>query len=149
MLAETIHRLLTNKEAELENLTEVLCRNFPITEADSVTLSDLYDRDDKSLSDAHRQVLNTLDDNAYSDAIAQNSRHQAQKIFRIFHLEEHILGGTVAFREVEEQLKNELFQKAMEEESLRYRQQLRTRFRITDAYLKEMIPAEFQPFSLT
>lgn len=149
-LAELSYKLLTENNVPPSDLHNALKEHHLITEDASISVSEDFLRKKSELSEAHKEALLKLEEGAYSQPLFQVSRvNNKQALYRIFFIKKHTTEGFIPFADVEGQLKNELLDRAMVEETERYRKKLRTRFCIDDNYLKMMLPDGFEPFHLT
>ncbi len=115
----------------------------------TVQVSELFQRDAKELSKAHKTVLLTLQEGSFSEPVPQQTKGSTKVMaYRIFILEKHTPRSVVPLREVESAIRNELLEKAVAEEMAAYISKLRMRAKLDETYFKKMIPQGFEPFQL-
>ena len=113
-----------------------------------VQISNEYTAKDLELSEAHKATLTSLTQGSYSQPTHQVSRLDNKAVNRIFYLAEKKDHPAPAFDSLANQLKNELFQKAIAKESEGYMQKLRKHYGFDPARIKENVPDDLQPFHL-
>lgn len=128
---------------ELEAKLKELEKEFVNT---NMQASPTYKVTSKDISKSHKDVLSTLQVNSFSPPIFQTSRSDNKKIHRIFFLKRHELKTPPSFEEMADNIKNELLQKAVSEESELYFAKLRKYYGITQE--SAIIPENFEPFSI-
>ncbi|MEZ5314897.1 MAG: hypothetical protein R3E91_01620 [Chlamydiales bacterium] len=107
-----------------------------------ITLSNDYEVEEKSISNSHKSILQTLAIGAYS--FPQNK----DGVSRIFCLKEYEKGNPVLFNAVADKIKGELIRELSAKYEEEYRLKLRKQYGITERYIKETIPENFFPFAL-
>ncbi len=135
-------------EKGFKGIQEALEAKEPLDPTIAFNISEEYHRSEKEISSAHREILITLEEGAYSQPIAGASRTHSSTVYRIFYVKEHESGGEIPFHEVEDQIKSELLDIAVSKESDEYLKKLRKHYRVDEQTLAEMVPTNFQPFSL-
>jgi ribosomal protein S24E len=126
-----------------ESLTEQLKAIDP-----SIQVSSEYALADKDLSDAHKEALSLLIAGQYSAPKLQKSRVDNKTVARIFYLSQKIDHPAPQFDELSHNLRNDLIQKAVAQESTVYIEKLRRHYGFDTSHLKERIPDDLHPFSL-
>lgn len=146
---ELLNAKMTPSESDsLLDLAAISNRLSPPDESTTVTVSEEMKVDEKTISSAHREVLETLSENGYSKPIAQISRVDNSVVYRIFHLKQHSKKEIPAFEKIADQLKEELLQQAAGKESTQYILKLRDRLGFDEKHMMESLPDGFQPFVL-
>lgn len=145
--AQAAFKLLTEDKVPFEEVSAQL-KEKNLLHKSVVTLSDPLYQTEEEMNESIRNALKPLDSGAFSPPLAQKSRTDKSTLFRIVYLKEKVAGGAVPYVEIEMQLKNELYEKMMAQESEAYLKRLRKHYAIPENYVKEMIPDSFQPFSL-
>lgn len=136
--AKKAHALLTEK-----NITPELAKNR-LQEIDpSIQISTEFSAADKELSEAHKTALSQLSPGTYSTPILQKSKADGGFVARIFYLSEKINHPSPQFDTLAGQLRNELIQKAVAQESTHYLEKLRKNYPFY-----ENVPENLHPFSL-
>lgn len=147
--AEQAYQLLTKENVPIDSLPGILKTKAILKEKASVSVSEEFLKTESTISSQHKDVLATMAPNTFSQPVAQVSRADRNTVYRIFYLKQQTPRGVIPFAQVEERIKNQLIEKATEEESSLYHKKLRLRFGINDDYLSSMIPKDFEPFALT
>ncbi len=149
-VADKAYSLLKQFPSQLSDIVKQLQEETPAEEppAVSVSLSEEYKTDSKTISKSHKQALEHLVINSISEPLKQMSRHDQNSVFRIFYLKNYVKTNPPAFRSISEKLQEDLLQDAIETESKLYIQKLRERYGFDAKSLEENIPSEFQPFAL-
>lgn len=106
-----------------------------------------FNASSKSISEAHKNILNALKPNSFSEPIKQASRTDKAYVYRIFHLKEHSVILPPSFKDMENKLKNSLIYEAVNKENEAYLRKLRKRFGF-EKTAKDSVPPNFIPFSL-
>lgn len=145
-LSQEIHRFLLNHGQSPELLADELKK----LEAPgvSIQLSQEYIAADKDLSDAHRAALAALSPGNYSVPSFQMSRVDKKAVYRIFYLVGKSDHPAPSFESLSNQLRNDLLQKAVAQESSHYIQKLRKHYGFDETHLKQTVPDDLHPFSL-
>ncbi len=149
---KTASELIASRALELLSshldLASVSGQLTPADEATTVTVSAEIKADEKTISAAHRQVLETLSENSYSKPIPQVSRVDNSVVYRIFHLKKHSKQEVPRFEKIADQLKDELLHQAAGKESEQYLLKLRHKLGFDEKQMMETLPSDFQPFAL-
>jgi hypothetical protein len=134
--AKNIYAALT--ENECTDIASLLLSIDP-----SAQISAEFCSTDKQLSEAHKAALSSLSPKEYGTPVLQKSKSDNQVVARIFYLDEKTIHPAPQFEILSHDLRNELVQKAVVQESATYLKRLRK----NHAYY-ENIPEGIQPFSL-
>lgn len=113
-----------------------------------LSLSKEFVVDNKNLSEEHKSILTKLKNNEFSGPIAQVSRLDNTNVYRIFHLKSHSLTNAPSFNEVFEELETNLLNQAAQRERESYRAKLYKKFGFDDDFLKQILPDDYQPFTV-
>jgi hypothetical protein len=105
-------------------------------------LSELYVRTTPELSASHKEILSTLKSEAISPPI------QRKESYQIFYLKLYEEAKPKTLKEMEEEIHALLTQEASIRFNKAYREKLRKQYGLTETYLKERLPEEFEPFLL-
>lgn len=136
--ANKIHNVLIEQKLSPEFSLTLLQEIDP-----SVQLSSEFSVTDKELSDAHKAALSPLSPGSYSKPIVQKSKADNKLVARIFYLSEKTNHPAPQFEHLVFNLRNDLIQKAVAQESNAYLEKLRK-----NHPFYENIPKDFHPFSL-
>jgi hypothetical protein len=143
---ELAAKLADLKEKTLANLTvaaDLFKTELPPESTATLSVSQEFTFEDKSVSQAHRDVLSQMKPAEWSAPISQLSR-DGTTVVRIFHLKEHTKTKPPAFASIYNDLKNNLLNMAAEQENKVYVATLRKKFGFDDRSLD--IPTRFEPF---
>lgn len=141
------HRLLIEKQLSLDNLiAEIEAMNA--THKSVLSVSEPLSHAETDMADIIKTNLLKMTSGSISQPIAQKSRTDKSTVFRILVLKEKIPAGAVPYSEVENQIKNELFDNAIQKESEIYLKKLRDHYAISENYIAEKVPSDFQPFAI-
>jgi len=139
-VAEKAYTLLVSRKVSPELLIEALQELDP-----SIQVSSEYRTNDKTLSEAHKAALVSLAPGEYSHPSLQKSRTDKQIVVRIFYLSERTDHAAPEFEAMSAQLRENLIQKAVAQESTAYLEKLRKHYGFD---MKSDLPEDFHPFSL-
>jgi hypothetical protein len=144
-LSERAYQLLQEPGSSFASVAEQLIAENPHV---SISVSQDYDVDSKGVSAPHREVLSTLTPTKTSAPVAQVSRVDQTTVYRIFHLKEYAFKATPTFESVCEKLKDTLVDQSIARETKLYINKLRDHYGFDSEHLQQMIPSDFEPFSL-
>lgn len=145
--ATMIREKLVKGECPMANVPEILQGQNLLPEGTTLKVSETFHHTHKTVSPAYKDILATMAAGTYSEPIAQNSR-DGTAVCRIFFLENKTTPTTPSIQELETMLRNKLMDKAVANETTKYLEHLRSRFKATNDVIEEMIPENFQPFTL-
>ena len=125
-------------------------KTLPAVQDKSVTVNVSQDivLDAKNLSDEHKTILSALKEKEFSNPIAQVSRVDNSNVYRIFHLKSRKTIETPKFQQMSEELENNLLNKAAQKEKEEYKQKLYKKFGFDKEFLSQIVPDDYQPFSI-
>lgn len=148
-LAQKMIAIAASKDGDLEARANAVTETFnEEPDLPSVNVSDEFSIELSKLSDQHKQALEDLKPNQFSAPIAQTSRRDNSTVWRLFYLKDKLHQEPPPFEIVSEQLKNQIMQQFAMEYAKDYFVSLRDKYHLSDADLKEMIPADYEPFAL-
>lgn len=133
---------LSSLYSDLQQLPQVQDKSVVLN------LSKEFIVDDKNLSEEHKSILTKLKDNEFSSPIAQISRLDNTNVYRIFHLKSHNLTEAPSFNQVFEELETSLLNQAAQREREAYRLKLYKKFGFDDDLFKQILPDDYQPFTV-
>lgn len=142
-LAAQAYDLLSNQQLSLEDIEDKLLQIDPETK---VSISEEFHRSEKDIAKSHLEALENLQEGEFSQPLQQVLRSDQSTVYRIYVLNKFIEGGTPSFKEVQDQLQDELVGKAIEKNSNQYLSNLRKKYGIDDKFISQSIPENFQPF---
>jgi hypothetical protein len=149
-LAQKAYELLKQAPSNLPQVAQEL-KNTTLSETEeipTISVSEEYKTDEKTISDLHKQALARLGINSISEPMKQLSRYDQNVVFRIFYLKNHFKTQVPSFHSMSDKLQDKLLQEAIDRESIQYIAKLRARYGFDAKSLDENIPSDFQPFSL-
>jgi hypothetical protein len=85
---------------------------------------------------------------SFSVPIAQVSRADNATVQRIFYLEDHQVQKPTPFETYQKEVSQRLFHEAIGKEQVQYIAKLRRHFGVDQDYIQQMVPDDFEPFSL-
>lgn len=140
-LAEKVQETLSESGKEPD---EAMLKGFEAPGI-AIAVSNAFTAKTQDLSDIHKASLETLIPGAYSKPSFQTSRSDKKIVYRIFYLAGKTDHAAPSFENLSQNLKNELIQKAVVQESEGYLGKLRKHYGFdTD----KTIPEDLHPFSL-
>jgi hypothetical protein len=142
-LAEDIYKTLTELRKAPNEAQEAL-KAFEAPGV-SIAVSNEFEAKTQDLSDLHRASLEGLTPGSYGKPSFQMSRADKKTTYRIFYLDSKSDFPAPAFEALSQQLRNELIQKAVVQESEGYLGKLRKHYGFD---VDKAIPEDLHPFSL-
>jgi hypothetical protein len=142
-LAENVYKTLTELGQTPDAAEEAL--KALETPGVSITVSNQFDAKTQDLSEIHRASLENLSPGTYSKPTFQTSRSDKKTVYRIFYLVNKSDFPAPAFEAISQQLRNDLIQKAVVQESEGYLGKLRKHYGFDE---NKSIPEDLHPFSL-
>lgn len=144
---QIIYKMLLEEHVPIGQLKE---KFKEMSGYDKVTLSitDPQFHTESDVTDLIKTHLQDLEPKSFSKPFAQVSRSDKTTIFRIIYLKEKVPAGQIPYGEIESQIKDSLFEKAMSSESEAYLKKLRKHYAIHETYIDDTVPPDFQPFTL-
>lgn len=143
-IANNIYLFLTEKSVALADLP-AKSKEMNLPETTKINVSEEFHHGEKELSPSFREVLSKMGDGTFSKPVAHKSRNNST-VYRIFYLKEMIPAGAIPFFEMESKLKDQLLDKALDEETDIYLKRLRQHFSVQE--IQDTLPENFQPFVL-
>lgn len=120
-LAEHVHRQLSSEKLTMDALPKFATTLEGELSKAKITISELFERSEKSISEAHKSGIENLDVQSYSAPIAQSSRTDKNgSLYRIFFVEDCKVPQKTPFKDVEKTIKDHLVQEAVKAETERY-----------------------------
>jgi hypothetical protein len=142
-LAAKLAALKEKTQASLSAAADLFKTELPPESTTTLSVSQEFTLEDKSVSQAHRDILSQMKPTQWSAPTSQLSR-DGTTVVRIFHLKEHTRTKPPAFASVYNDLKNHLLNQSAEQENKVYVAALRKKFGFDDRSLD--IPPRFEPF---
>lgn len=146
--ALAVEEILKQQPGTWDALTEQVKALTGIPETTSITFSEEFHHAESQISPAYKEILTKMDIHTFAGPVFLKSRSDKTPVFRVFYLKDKIKGEIPQFNAVEQALKSKLLEQATAKESEAYLKRLRTHFAINQETLNEMVPEDFQPFSM-
>ena len=144
-LAERIEALKETAHNSLMAAADLFKQKTQLDSSTSMTVSQEFAVDQKSLSQSHKDVLQNLRVGEWSAPTVQISR-DGSSVVRIFHLKDRSHAKPPAFETIANELKQHLLNEAAQKESEAYLVRLHQRFNFDETALD--VPPNFEPFSI-
>lgn len=145
--AQLAVKMLTEDKVAIGDLPKAIKEKSGQLKSTLTVSEDQYHTQD-DMSDFVKGAVKDLKSGEISKPIAQKSRTDKSTLFRILFVKEIVPGGAIPYSQIENQIKDELYEVAIAAESDVYLKKLHKQFAIHENYLEDMIPANFQPFEL-
>jgi hypothetical protein len=146
--ANFVHKLLVEEKKPITEMPEKVREISQYKETIKVTISDTFRHGEQDLSAAYKQALTDLTKGSYSKPIAQKSKSDKSTVYRIFYLQEHHESGIIPFSEVEGNIRNQLLEMTVDEETEAYLNKLHKHYHVDEGHLESLTPDDFAPFIL-
>lgn len=141
--ANAAYDLLVNENLPLPELNAKLNTLSALSKESQITISEEFQHKENEISPLYKEPLLKLTAGKYSSPVSQKSKADKSNVLRIFYLKNYTPESAAPFAEVESKLKNSLLEKFIIAESDAYLKKLRRHFDV-----QELVPEDFQPFSL-
>ncbi len=145
--ANAIYQILAVDKTPLDQFIE----KFKVTgigKKSAINISQEFKHKDLEVSEIYKDVLFKMEPGTFSKPIMQQSRRDKTKVWRVFYLKQINQGGMVPFEEVEDQIRDNLIEAAVDKETEIYMNKLRNQFSVEELDVKTDGPDGFQPFKL-
>lgn len=146
-IVQTAYKMLTEEDVAIHELKEKL-KDRQLLEKINVSVTDPLFHTESDVTNIIKDHIQDLEPQTFSKPFAQVSRSDKTTIFRIIFLKEKVPAGNIPYSEIENQIKDSLFEKAMTQESESYLKRLRKHHAIHETYIDDMVPSDFQPFKM-
>ena len=133
-------------ETTIDKVEALIDTQQALSPSTTVKLSEEMKQNERDVSPAYREVLDTLYPGSYSAPVRQEGRGGAA-FYRIFYLASNKAGGFLPFSEVTPGIKNKLISKQMDIEMEAYLGKLRKRYGINVKKIEDSIK-DYLPFDL-
>ncbi|MBN2479456.1 MAG: SurA N-terminal domain-containing protein [Parachlamydiales bacterium] len=144
-LSEKISKLLKEENKDPLDYKQDFEKLENLYKDSKITVSNLFEVSSKEISASHKTALQNLEKFSYSDIFTQTSRYNNKKVSRIFYLKEKEIKLTEPFNQMANKLKEELTQKALNEEANKYFEKLKKDYSIEKN--PQVASKEYMPFS--
>ncbi len=147
--AQKFSDLLSNSCHAIDQAIISLKNSEPnISESVSHNVSEKMKGDEITISGSHKAILQSLEENSYSNPIRQMSRQDNSMVYRIFYLISKNKKMPRNFQDMYEDIKNRLISEAIDRETKMYVQYLQKKYGLDEENLGAIFSQNFQPFSL-
>jgi hypothetical protein len=146
-LAQASYRLLM-QGVTLEELSKELADKQLLGRRGKITVSTEIKHNEKELSKDYLKAINPLETGMISQPFSYKSRSTNTVVCRILCITERLPGGLPTYKEMENLLKDQLLDQAIEEETAVYVKKLHDYYHISTKDILDSLPADYQPFSL-
>lgn len=128
---------------EIKGFTGLLPSNTSLNVSEPITVAS------KDLAPEVLQLLESLPPHTYSAPLPQKSRADGSTVYRMFYAIEHKKDPSPPFEELSSQIHDTLVQKYGDIQKDEYFTKLRKKFLNDDLVVKNLFPANYQPFALS
>jgi hypothetical protein len=151
-IGEAAYELLTKEklppEGTQESLKESLRNHHLWDETLSISLSPVYSQKRRELSDSLIELFSSMQEGTYSLPLFQPSRSDRTPIVRLYYLQQLPKESSYAIHEIEAQLRAQIAQQMIEQETFEYFARLRRHFHVSKDQIEAELPPTFEPFEL-
>ncbi len=146
--AKKAHEILllageSSSNKEVKGFTGLLPSNTSLSVSDSITVAS------KDLAPEILKAIESLPLNTYSEPIPQKSRTDGTTVYRMFYVIDHKKDTPPPFEELSSKIHETLVQKYGDLQREEYFSKLRKKFLCDDLVVKNLFPANYQPFALS
>jgi hypothetical protein len=142
--ANLVHHLVSEEDVPVVAVKDKLATYHHIGKKTQINVSEVYDQNDKEVSDAYKTIFATLGEGTYTLPLAQKSRDKST-VFRIFYMIEKDPGGEIPFNKLENEVRARLQDDAVNVEAGNYIKKLKMYYDVHEMHLDA---DTFTPFSL-
>jgi SurA N-terminal domain len=147
-VANFAYQFLVEQNKPLDKLPEQIEKNASFGQGTKVSISETFKHEEKDMNPSHKEALVDLTPGTYSKPLAQKSRKENEKIFRLFYLKSYRAEGAPSFEEISMRLRDVLLDREIDKETNTYLEKLRQHYRVDESHIKEMTSEDFAPFIL-
>lgn len=142
--ANLVHHLVSDEKIPTDALKEKIASYSHLSKETQINISEVHDQNEKEVSEAYKAIFATLSTGEFSLPLAQKSRDKST-VFRIFYMIDKDPGGEIPFTKLENEVRAQLHDQAVNTEADNYIKKLRAYY---DVQEMELDPENFTPFSL-
>lgn len=148
LLASTVQALFEGGKGGFAPLVAAL-ESEPLKETfPSFRVSSTYERTEEDLAATYRSILSAIPVGGYSAPIESVDPKSGALAYKIFHLVSHEAPEYVSLDKAEPKLREILLARGVEKGTQEYLARLRRQYGISDTYIAEIFPKDFEPFVL-
>lgn len=144
-LAQAVHAHLL-QGIPPDQLTDSLKDSAVLGRKGKITLSESLTHNEQEITPLYRDFLSSLEPGHYTMPFSQKSRSHGRLVWRILYLEETIPRRLPSFKEMESTLKNQLLERAIEDETSTYLRRLRQYYHVQEGNISALLPSDYHPF---
>jgi hypothetical protein len=142
--ANLVYHLVAEEQTPIEKVKVKIFDYKHIGKDTQINVSEIYDQNEKEVSEAYKSIFATLKDGEYTVPLAQKSRDKTT-VFRIFYMIEKDPGGEIPFNKMENEVRAQLQDEAVNAEAGTYIKKLKTYYDVQEMHLDA---DTFTPFAL-
>ncbi len=147
-LATTLNALFDGSKGGFSTLITAL-ESEPLKEVfPSFRVSSTYERTEEDLAATYRGILSAIPVGGYSEPIETIDPKNGALSYKIFHLVNHEEPEYLPLDRAEPKLREFLLAKGVEKGTREYLEKLRRQYGISETYIAEIFPKDFEPFVL-
>lgn len=146
MAAEKAHTLLS-QDQESTIIQDILSKK-EFKNKIVISLSNEYRISEDKISPEIMQILSSLTPTSHSPVLKQFSRTEKSDVFRIYILKDHLKFSPPKYNELESQLTDRSFQKALTQEKEKYIKSLKQTYGLEENDVLSLLPENYTPFNL-
>ena len=139
---------LLSENGKPEELAAKIEGTTSFGKATTISISEKFKHEPKDLNPEYKKTLETLQPGNFSHPVVQKSKKDLSQVFRIFVLHEHTEAGALPFSEVANQIRGEMLDVAISEETEAYIKRLHTHYHVNESKYNHMTTDDFAPFLL-
>lgn len=143
----TIYKILAEDKVPLDQFIEKF-KETGVGKKSAINVSQEFRHNDLEVSEIYKDTLFKMEPGTFSKPISQVSRRDKSQVWRVFYLKQVIQGGMIPFSEVDDQIRDNLLEAAIDKETDLYLAKLKTQYSVEEADIKTDGPDGFQPFVL-
>lgn len=142
--ANLVHHLVVEEKIPTDQMKAKLAGYSHISKNTQINISEIYDQNEKEVSDAYKAIFATLSTEEFSVPLVQKSRDKST-VFRIFYMIEKDPGGEIPFAKLENEVRAQLQDVAVGAEATSYIKKLKIYYDVQEMHHSS---DDFTPFSL-
>ncbi len=147
-LGQLAYRLLAEEKIPVDALEAKIQANELWQPQVSIAISTLYTQKQRDLSTQLQELFASLEEGMHSKPLLQVSKSDQTPVVRIYYLQQIKQAQTASLHTMWPQLKEEIAQMRIEQETEVYFASLHRHFHLSKNEIEQQLPAQFQPFEL-
>lgn len=142
--ANLVHHLITEEQIPADKIKSKVAEYNHIGKETQINVSEVYDQNEKEVSEAYKGIFATLSTGEFTVPLVQKSRDKST-VFRIFNMIEKDPGGEIPFTKLENEVRAQLHEEAVNNEADAYIKKLKLYYDVQEMHLDA---DNYTPFSL-